>query len=85
MNSFESFLVFWGRHGTKVLGSVSTFLSGIQAAMLVMDDIFTKREVAIVSGISVAFGAWTVKRGYSNTAAADEAGAQQPSAPPVQP
>lgn len=68
MNTLEAVFTFWNKHGTKALGSLSTFFAGLQAATLVMGDILSPKQIAVVAGINAALGLWTVKRGFSNTA-----------------
>jgi hypothetical protein len=73
MKSIEAFIAFWGKHGTKALGGAATFFAGLQAAIAVMGNVFTPKTVAIVAGVNAALGIWTVKRGFSNSRAQDDA------------
>lgn len=74
MKTFRALFRFWNRHGTKALGSISAFLASAQTAVLVMnpappaDPMFSAKQLAILAGLNAFFGAWTVKRGYFNSA-----------------
>ena len=69
MSIFKQAVTFWGSHGTKALGSVATFLASAQTAALVMNPSpLDPKQMAWLAGANAFVGAWTVKRGFSNSA-----------------
>lgn len=75
MNFLESFIVFWSAHGTKMLGSLSTFFSGLTSAtaLLAEGGHISTRTVAYIAAANIALGVWTVRRGFSNSKMAQAA------------
>ena len=69
MKFLESLFLFWNSHGTKALGSLSTFFSGLTsaAALLAEGGHIGTRTVAYIAATNIALGVWTVKRGFSNS------------------
>lgn len=68
MKTIESLLAFWAAHGTKALGALATLFAGLQVGVAVMGDQVSPSVVGWIAGINAALGAWTVKRGFTNSA-----------------
>lgn len=59
----------WASHGTKVLGYGALFVAGVQGASAVMTPPpFSPIQMALLAGLNMMLGAFTIKRGYTNTA-----------------
>lgn len=78
MKTLEALIVFWASHGTKALGSLSTFFSGLTsaAALLTEGGHISTRTVAYIAAANIALGVWTVKRGFANSRVAAESSEQ---------
>lgn len=69
MNIFEQAAAFWDSHGTKALGTIATLLASAQTAVLVMNPSpLDPKQMAWLAGANAFVGAWTVKRGFFNSA-----------------
>jgi hypothetical protein len=73
MNTLRDLFEFWNAHGTKALGSLATLIASLQTAVLVMNadpahPIVSGKTVILLAGLNAFLGAWTVKRGYFNSA-----------------
>lgn len=72
MNQLTILLSFWREHGTKMLGTFAGFVAGVQGAAAIMTpNPLTPMQTLMLAGLNMAFAGWTVKRGFSNTQAAN--------------
>ena len=55
----------WGSHGTRILGTITTIVSGL----LLIPELIEPGVVKYWHALNVILGALTVGRGYSNAAA----------------
>lgn len=72
----------WQEHGTKILGTAATVVGALQGAVIVMNPtppaapLIPWKVMAVIAGLNTFLGLLTVKRGFTNTAAAADDGAQ---------
>jgi len=57
----------WTRHGTKILGTISTIVGAIQAADLAVQQLLSNKAHAALSIVMSIVGALTVQRGFENS------------------
>lgn len=70
--TLRDLLVLWNEHGTKVLGSLATFV----ATALLVPDLIPEAHMKYWLFANVLLGGGTVKRGFTNNATARTANAQ---------
>jgi hypothetical protein len=74
MRTLIALFDFWNAHGTKALGTLATFVAGLQTAVLAMtpappaEPIVPYNVMMLIAGLNAALGVWTVKRGFYNSA-----------------
>lgn len=64
MNSIK---MWWKNHGTKILGTVTAFIGGLQTAIIQGWLDVDKWEKQVVAVLVVAMGTFTVSRGFTNS------------------
>lgn len=66
-------LAQWKKDGTKMLGTVGAIIPGL----LAIDGLIPKGQQKYWLAALVVIGALTIKRGYTNSRAADDDGGQR--------
>lgn len=67
MNIFEQASAYWDAHGTKMLGGLTAFFAGLQAAAALQPNLFNSTVRATIAATNAGLGVWTVKRGKYNS------------------
>lgn len=60
-------LKVWDSHGTKVLGTLSTVISAVIAAAVIVEDVIPDSHMKYWLFASALLGGATVKRGFTNS------------------
>jgi len=75
MKIIDAIRASWRQHGTKILGLAQTFVSSAWVALLAVQPRLPEKWQLAVALSNAFLGAWTIKRGFYNSAQA-----QKPSA-----